>query len=46
MLIPLMIAHKDILAMHRTVVMPPPFRLLYRLALGVVIGGKRNVVFL
>jgi hypothetical protein len=44
MLVALMIAHEDILAVQRTVVMPPSFRLLNGLSLGVVIGGERNVV--
>ena len=46
MLITLMIAHEDIFAMYRTIVMPPSFGFLNRLAFGVVIGSERDVMFL
>ena len=45
MLIALMIAHEDILTMHGTVVMPPPFGFLYGLPLGVIVGRERDVMF-
>jgi len=44
MLVTLVIAHEDVLAMHTPVVVPPPFGFLYRLAFGVIVGRERNVV--
>ena len=42
----LVIAHEDVLAMHRPVVMPPTLRLLDGLAFGVVIGREGDVMVL
>ena len=44
MLVALMVAHEDVLAMHGAVIAPPALSLLYGLALGVIINSKRNVV--
>ena len=46
MLVALVIAHEDILAMHRPVVVPPTLRLLDGLAFGVVIGREGDVMVL
>ena len=46
MLVALVIAHEDVLAMHRPVVMPPTLRLLDGLAFGVVIGREGDVMVL
>ena len=45
MLVTLVIAHEDVLAMHTPVIVPPPLRLLDGLALRVIVGRKRNAVF-
>jgi hypothetical protein len=42
MFVPLMVAEKEVLAMHAAIILPPPLSLLYRLALWVVIVTKRN----
>ena len=44
-LVALMVAHEDVLAMNRTVVFPPTLGFLDGLALRVIITGKGNVVF-
>jgi hypothetical protein len=41
-----MIAHEDILAMDRTIIMPPPLRLLDGLSFRMIIGSERNSMFL
>ena len=46
MAVTLMIAHEDILAMHRPVVVPPTLRFLDGLAFGVVIGREGDVMVL
>ena len=43
-LVALVIAHEDVLAMHASVVVPIAFRLLDGLALGMVVGRKWDVV--
>ena len=43
-LVALMVAQEYVLAMHAPVVLPPPFGLLYGLALGMVVIGKRYIV--
>ena len=45
MLVAFVVAHKDVLAMHTPVVLPPAFGFLYRLAFGVIVGRERNPVF-
>ena len=45
-LVALVVAHEDVLAMHGAVVAPPSLCLFYGLALGMLIAGKRDVVFL
>ena len=40
--ITLMVAEKEVLAMHAAIILPPPLSLLYRLALRVVIVTIRN----
>ena len=42
----LVIAHEDILAMHRPVVVPPTLRFLDGLAFGVVVGREGDVMVL
>ena len=44
-LVALVIAHEDVLAMHASVVVPPTFCLLDGFAFGMIVGGERNVVF-
>ena len=44
MLVALVVAHEDVLAMHATVSVPPPFGFLDGFALGVVVGGEGNMV--
>ena len=39
-----MIAHKDILAVHATIIFPPAFRLLNGFAFGVVVAGVRYLM--
>ena len=43
-LIALVIAHKDVLAMHTAIVLPPAFSLLDGLALGMVVAGERYLM--
>ncbi len=43
-LVALVVAHEDVLAMHTAVVVPPAFRLLDGLALGVIVARVRNMV--
>ena len=43
-LIALVVAHEDVLAMHAAIVVPPAFCLLNGLALGVVVARVRNMV--
>ena len=45
MLVTLVVAHEDVLAMHTPVVVPPPLRLLNRLAFRVIVGRKWDIVF-
>ena len=45
-LIALVVAHEDILAVHRAIVLPPAFSLLDGLALGVFVAGEWYVVCL
>lgn len=45
-LVALMVAHEDVLAMDRAVVLPPAFRLLDGLAFGMAVAGEGYVVFL
>jgi hypothetical protein len=44
MLIALVIAHKDVLAMHTTIILPPAFRLLDGLTLGMIVALKWNLM--
>ena len=45
-LIALVVAHKNVLAMHTPVVVPPPFGFLYRLAFRVIVRSERDVMLL
>ena len=45
MLVTLVIAHENVLAMYTPVVVPPPFGFLNRLAFRVIVGREGNVVF-
>lgn len=44
-LVAFVVAHEDVFAMDGTIIVPPTFRLLDGLALGVIVGRERNVVF-
>jgi len=44
MLVPLVVAEEQVLAMHRPIVLPPLFRLSNGLAFGVMVDGERYVV--
>ena len=44
MLVALVVAHEDVLTMHATVSVPPPFGFFDGFALGVVVGGEGNMV--
>ena len=44
-LIALVITHKEVLAVYAAIVMPPAFRLLYRLAFGVIVASIGDIVF-
>ena len=44
MLITLMVAHKDILTMHTTIILPPTLSLFYRLSFRMIITFKWNIV--
>ena len=44
MLVSLMVAHEDILAMYTTIILPPTLCLLYGLSFGMIITFKRNIV--
>ena len=46
MLVTLVIAHEDVLAMHTSIVVPPAFGFLNSLTFGVIVGRKGDVVFL
>ncbi len=43
-LIPLMIAEKEVLTMERPIVFPPTFGLFYSLPFGMIVAFKRNFV--
>ena len=44
-LVTLVVAHEDVLAMYTPVVVPPPFGFLNRLAFGVIVSREGDVVF-
>ena len=44
MLVALVVAHEDVLAMHAAVSVPPTFVFLDGFALGVIVGGEGNMV--
>jgi hypothetical protein len=44
MLVALVVAHENVLAMHTAVIMPPTLRLLDGLSLGVIVSGVGDVV--
>jgi hypothetical protein len=43
-LIAFVVAHEDVLAVHRTIILPPPLSLLNGFALRVVVTSEGNVV--